>query len=168
MQQVDQNTVARLSSAGARPHDRHVAQRVRGYRHRVGRSRHAGERMIEAHQLRADRRLLEIQLCDRAMGTSGAGTKQFFHQGIRYGHVIDPRIGRPSDGILSTTVIAPSAAVADALSTAFYVMGCSATAAYCAEHTEVSALITTTGKHAGTVELHRVNCDSLKITAVSP
>ena len=119
------------------------------------------------HPLRADRRLLELQLCHRAVGTSGAGTKQFYHQGKRYGHVIDPRTGYPSDGVLSTTVVAPSAATADALSTAFYVLGVDAAAEYCQAYSEVSAIITTLGP-SGSVEVHRINCDDLSIAAICP
>ncbi|MCA9169054.1 MAG: FAD:protein FMN transferase, partial [Planctomycetales bacterium] len=113
------------------------------------------------HPLRADRRLAEFQLCDRAVGTSGAGTQQFYYQGKRYGHIIDPRTGYPADGILSTTVIAPSSAVADALSTAFYVLGLVGATEYCQRHPEVSALITTPSRRGGAVELHAINCDNL-------
>jgi thiamine biosynthesis lipoprotein len=109
------------------------------------------------HPLLPERRLLELQLCDRAVGTSGAGTHQFYVQGKRYGHIIDPRTGHPVDGVLSTTVVAPRAAVADALSTAFYVMGPERVAVYCQQHPEVTAWITTPGQRAGAVELHVFN-----------
>jgi thiamine biosynthesis lipoprotein len=108
------------------------------------------------HPLRADGRLLELQLCDRALGTSGAGTHQFYLQGRRYGHILDPRTGYPVEGILSATVVAPQAALADALSTAFYVMSLGAIDRYCRQRPEVSALVVTPGKQAQ-VELHRFN-----------
>lgn len=39
------------------------------------------------------------------------------------GHIIDPRIGRPADDCLSVTVITLNAGLADALSTAIFVLG---------------------------------------------
>ena len=45
--------------------------------------------------------------------------QSFRHRGRRYGHILDPRSGRPAEGVLSSTVVAPTAALADALSTAF-------------------------------------------------
>lgn len=70
-----------------------------------------------------DRRLGTILLCDQAMSTSGSNIQFFRHQGQRYGHILDPRTARPVDGMLSVTVLADSAAVADAVSTAFFVLG---------------------------------------------
>lgn len=41
----------------------------------------------------------------------------------RPGHILDPRSGRPAEGILAATVVARSGAEADALSTAVFVLG---------------------------------------------
>ncbi|MFM7842704.1 MAG: FAD:protein FMN transferase [Planctomycetota bacterium] len=109
------------------------------------------------HPLRSEERLAEIWLRDQALGTSGAGNQFFFHRGQRYGHILDPRTGRPASGVLSSTVIASSAARADALSTAFYVGGLSLAQSYCDAHPEVSALLITPADRAGEVELHRFN-----------
>lgn len=68
-------------------------------------------------------RLATLLLQDQAMGTSGAATQFFRVAGQRFGHILDPRTGWPVDDMLSVTVIAPSAALADALSTAFFVLG---------------------------------------------
>ena len=73
--------------------------------------------------IQADRRLAEITLRDRALATSGASVQFFRHQGKRYGHILDPRTGWPAEGVFSATVVAPTAAEADALSTACYVLG---------------------------------------------
>ncbi len=75
------------------------------------------------HPLRTGRRLATFTLCDRALGTSGSGTQFFVDRGRRLGHVLDPRTGRPAEGVLSATVLAPTAAEADALATAAYVLG---------------------------------------------
>ncbi len=91
--------------------------------------------------LRPDRHLGEVMLEDAALSTSGSGTQYFLHEGERYGHILDPRTGWPAQCVLSSTVLAPTAALADALSTAFYVMGADATEEYCRRHPEVSALL---------------------------
>lgn len=122
-----------------------------------------GWRVGVRHPSRSDRRLLEILLVDAAIGTSGAGTQQFYFQGKRYGHIIDPRSGRPAEGVLSTTVVAPDGAVADALSTAFYVLGIEAAEQYCEQHPEVSAIMTTPASGPDGLQLHFVNCDHLTI-----
>lgn len=109
------------------------------------------------HPLRPERRLAEFWLRDRALGTSGSGSQFFFHQGRRYGHVLDPRSGRPADGVLASTVLAPTAALADALATAFYVIGPDAAARYCAAHPEISALLVTPSGRAGGCHIVRLN-----------
>jgi len=78
-----------------------------------------------------DQRLGTIVLRNCAMSTSGSNIQHFRHQGRRYGHILDPRSGWPVDGMLSVTVLAPTAAVADALSTAFFVVGVEKTRACC-------------------------------------
>lgn len=75
------------------------------------------------HPLRPGRRLATVMLEDRALGTSGSGTQFFVDRGRKLGHILDPRSGMPAEGVLSATVIAPTAAEADALSTALYVLG---------------------------------------------
>jgi thiamine biosynthesis lipoprotein len=93
------------------------------------------------HPTRRGRRLAEIRLEDRALGTSGTRTQYFRHQGRRYGHILDPRTGEPAEGLLSATVVAERAAEADALSTAFYVMGLDEALAYCRDRPELGAVL---------------------------
>ncbi len=70
---------------------------------------------------RRQRPIARVWIRDAALGTSGAGEQFVVVDGRRFGHVLDPRTGWPSDGMLSATVITASAADADALSTAFLV-----------------------------------------------
>jgi len=93
------------------------------------------------HPLRRGKRIGEIRLLDRALGTAGSGAQFFEADGRRYGHVIDPRTGWPADGVLTATAITANAAEADALATAFYVLGAGGTAEYCAAHDDVSAIV---------------------------
>lgn len=83
----------------------------------------AGWKVGLRHPLRPGRRLATFTLVNRALGTSGSGTQFFVDRGRRLGHVLDPRSGRPAEGVLSATVLAPTAAEADALATAAYVLG---------------------------------------------
>jgi len=93
------------------------------------------------HPLEPERRIGEVCVRNRALGTSGSGTQFFIHEGRRYGHILDPRTGRPVENTLSTTVAAPTAAEADALATAFYVMGTADAIAYCRQHAGIAAVI---------------------------
>jgi thiamine biosynthesis lipoprotein len=105
------------------------------------------------HPLRPAERLAEFVLRDQALATSGSGTQFFIRRGRRYGHILDPRTGRPAEGLYSATVIAPTAAEADALSTAFYVMGPAEVAMYCAEHSNIAALLVAPGDREGEIRL---------------
>jgi thiamine biosynthesis lipoprotein len=68
-------------------------------------------------------------------------------------HIIDPRLGRPIEGKLAAWSIAPDAARADALSTAFMVMTSEQVRDYCATHPGVRGmLIVQTGDDTGPTE----------------
>jgi thiamine biosynthesis lipoprotein len=109
------------------------------------------------HPLQARRRIGEIRLRDRAIGTSGSGTQFFVHEGRRYGHILDPRTGWPASGTLSTTVVAPTGTQADALATAFYVMGRDAATDFCRRHGEISAVIMSPIPGSARAELALIN-----------
>jgi len=58
-----------------------------------------------------------------AIVTSGNYEKFVSFNNKRYSHIIDPRTGYPSAGIISVSVLAPKAELADALATSVFVMG---------------------------------------------
>ncbi|GLB53626.1 FAD:protein FMN transferase [Neptunitalea chrysea] len=64
-----------------------------------------------------------LPIREEAVVTSGNYEKYVMFNGIRYTHIIDPRTGYPSSGIISATVFAPKAELADALATSVFVMG---------------------------------------------
>ncbi|MCX6898940.1 MAG: FAD:protein FMN transferase [Verrucomicrobia bacterium] len=66
---------------------------------------------------------------------SGSGTE------VKGQHVLDPRTGRPAANHLAAWAIAPSAAMSDALSTAFMVMTTAEVNSYCRSRVEVAALV---------------------------
>jgi len=98
--------------------------------------------------------LARVYLRDGALGTSGAGEQFVLADGLRYGHVFDPRDGRPARGVLSASVITGDAADADALSTAFLVGGPELAARYCQDHPGTMALLTMDGDHGGADRMH--------------
>lgn len=71
----------------------------------------------------------------RGRALSGSGTE------VKGEHVLDPRTGLPAAGHLAAWAAHPSAAVADALSTAFLVMSTAEVEAYALGHPEVWALL---------------------------
>lgn len=87
------------------------------------------------------KRLGVVHLTDCALATSGSEEQYFEHGGVRYGHIIDPRTGWPSKSVSSVSVITDSAALSDALATAFYVGGRELAERYCASHPEVMAIM---------------------------
>jgi FAD:protein FMN transferase len=100
-----------------------------------------------------DERLATLLLRDQAMSTSGSGVQFFRHAGKRYGHILDPRTGWPVDHLLSVTVFAPSAAEADALSTAFFVMGLEKVRVFCQNRSDVGALLISPPTHGRMLEI---------------
>jgi thiamine biosynthesis lipoprotein len=105
------------------------------------------------HPLRPNRRLATVQLADRALGTSGSGTQFFIERGRRLGHILDPRTGLPAEGALSATVVAPTAAEADSLSTALYVLGPAGLARLAPSGGPVGAILVVPGEASGAVRV---------------
>lgn len=105
------------------------------------------------HPWDAARRLAVVRLRDRSLATSGATYQHLEHNGRRLGHLLDPRTGWPAEGMASATVIAPTAAEADALSTAFFVAGVDKARSYCARHAEIGAVLLPEGEDARPVVL---------------
>ena len=64
-----------------------------------------------------------LPIDNSAIVTSGNYEKFVRFGKVRYSHIIDPRTGYPTTGIISATVLSPSAEIADALATAVFVMG---------------------------------------------
>jgi thiamine biosynthesis lipoprotein len=67
--------------------------------------------------------LAVIDLVDASLSVSAVSGKSFSHEGEVYGHVMDPREGKPVKGAELAAVVLPSATESDALSTALLVLG---------------------------------------------
>ncbi len=70
-----------------------------------------------------DRAAVTVRLKDQALSVSGSYEKFFELGGQRYSHVMDPRTGRPVEGVLSVAVITDNGTSGDALDNLFYVQG---------------------------------------------
>ena len=64
-----------------------------------------------------------LPINNQAVVTSGNYEKFSTFNGIKYSHIINPKTGYPAKGIISVTVFAPKAEIADALATSVFVMG---------------------------------------------
>ena len=73
---------------------------------------------------------LTVQLKDRALSVAGSSEKSFEAGGLTYSHIMDPRAGRPVQGMLSVAVLAGSGTDGDALDNAFFVLGPEGSRAY--------------------------------------
>lgn len=81
-----------------------------------------------------------LEITDLGMATSGNYRNYYYKDGKKYAHTIDPRTGYPvQHSILSATVIAEDCMTADALATAFMVMGLEEAEAFCKANPKIDA-----------------------------
>ena len=73
---------------------------------------------------------LTVTLKDRALSIAGSSEKSFEAGGMKYSHIMDPRTGRPVQGVLGVAVLARSGTDSDALDNAFFVLGPEGSRAY--------------------------------------
>jgi len=97
------------------------------------------------------RTLSVVQLCDASLSTSGERERSFRAGERTFSHIMDPRTGRPVQGMLQTTVIAPEAAVSDVLSTAVFVLGVRDGRRLLASVEQASGLLVTDGRASARV-----------------
>jgi thiamine biosynthesis lipoprotein len=64
-----------------------------------------------------------VHIDSGSVATSGDYERFFEVDGRRYSHILDPRTGFPTHGTAAVSVLAPTGMEADALSTAFFVLG---------------------------------------------
>src|SRR5207237_73189 len=105
------------------------------------------------HPWDPERRLATVWLRDRALGTSAATYQHLEYNGRKLGHILDPRTGWPAEELALASVVAPTAAEADALATAFYVLGVDKARAYCEAHPGIGTLLLPPGEAARPVVL---------------
>lgn len=76
-----------------------------------------------SHPREKGRLLGKLKLTGGAIATSGDYERFFIKDKVRYHHILDPKTGFPARRTISATVTSVDPALADALSTALFVMG---------------------------------------------
>jgi thiamine biosynthesis lipoprotein len=66
---------------------------------------------------------VRVPLVEESLSVSAVWGKSFHAHGTAYGHIMDPRTGRPAAGAVLAAVVLPSATETDALSTALLTAG---------------------------------------------
>jgi FAD:protein FMN transferase len=75
------------------------------------------------HPRVSDEVVTRLPLVDEAISTSGDYERYFEENGRRYHHILNPATGRPTEGVLTVTVIGPDGTLTDGLDTAIFVLG---------------------------------------------
>jgi thiamine biosynthesis lipoprotein len=89
---------------------------------------------------RSTRIALTVPLRDRALSVAG-GYERFFEKGgLTYSHIMDPRTGRPVQGMLSVAVLSANATDGDALDDVLLVQGASNAGAFLRSRLATEAL----------------------------
>ena len=83
-----------------------------------------------------------LRLENRAVSVAGSSEKSFEAGGVTYSHIMDPRSGRPAQGVLSVVVTTATGTAGDALDDAFFVMGPERTREYLARLPQTDAHFT--------------------------
>ena len=94
-----------------------------------------------AHPQQRGEVVLRVPLARGSLATSGNSERGIEVGGERYGHLLDPRSGRPASDFGSITVHAPDALSADCLSTGLYVLGPEAALAFGCAEPEIDVLV---------------------------
>ncbi|MDR1895796.1 MAG: FAD:protein FMN transferase [Prevotellaceae bacterium] len=83
-----------------------------------------------------------INIRDKAVATSGDYRKFYVENGKKYAHTIDPKTGYPAKkNILSASVVANDCMTADALATAFMVMGLDDTKKFTEQYPDIEVFL---------------------------
>jgi thiamine biosynthesis lipoprotein len=83
-----------------------------------------------------------VNVSDKALATSGDYRRYYIEDGKKYSHTIDPKTGYPAkQNVLSVTVITSDCMTADALATAFMVMGLDKTKEFLRQHPDLEVFL---------------------------
>lgn len=108
-----------------------------------------------------------LRLRDQGFSSSGSEEQYFEHEGRIFSHIIDPRTGWPAESVVSVNVVAKTAAYAEALSTAFFVMGVEKTIEYCENHPQVGVVMISLPHSREQLDMITVNLESNQLEVVN-
>jgi FAD:protein FMN transferase len=117
-----------------------------------------GWRVEVSDPLERSHSVASIEIKDQSVSTSGCNEKTFKSGGKTYCHIMDPRTGRPIEGILGATVITPLGVEAEALSKAVMVMGIERAKELLKKRRDVRAILFHS-KRDGSLGIARLNFD---------
>lgn len=104
-----------------------------------------------------------LLLRDEAVATSGKYEQFVAADGRTYGHILDPRSGRPAEGLIAVTVVAPDAMTADAWGTALFVLGPAEARRLAAARADLAAVLVVPGDAVDTVWVERGLADRFRL-----
>lgn len=82
----------------------------------------------------------QVTLKNRALSIAGSSEKWFEVGGVRYSHIMDPRTGRPVQGMLSVAVLTDTGTEGDALDDALFVLGVTKSQGYLKRYPHAEAM----------------------------
>ena len=86
-----------------------------------------------------------VTLSGEAISTSGKYEQFVAADGRTYGHIMDPRTGRPAEGLVSVTLVSKSAFTCDAWDTPLFVLGAARAKELAVAHPEFDAILVEPG-----------------------
>jgi thiamine biosynthesis lipoprotein len=86
-----------------------------------------------------------LELTEQGISTSGTYEQFVAADGKSYGHIIDPRTGRPAEGLLSVTVVSRDAFTSDAWDTGLFVLGLDAARRKARERADIDVVLVAPG-----------------------
>jgi thiamine biosynthesis lipoprotein len=75
------------------------------------------------HPREHDKTLTVLELSDKYISTSGDYERFVIREKKRYHHIIDPRTGKPSKGVISVTLVGNKGSIIDPLSKVPFILG---------------------------------------------
>ncbi len=86
-----------------------------------------------------------LALSEEAISTSGKYEQFVAADGRMFGHIMDPRTGRPAEGLISVTLVSKSAFTCDAWDTSLFVLGAQRAKEMAIAHPEFAAILVEPG-----------------------
>jgi thiamine biosynthesis lipoprotein len=88
---------------------------------------------------------------------AGRSEKSFEVDGVLYSHIMDPRRGKPVQGVLSVAVVTATGTDGDALDDALFVMGAEKSRAYLKKYPRAEAYFLLADRRHGWQTVHVKN-----------